>query len=529
MQRTYQRLPNGSYMSQPRHPITKERVTITAETADELEAKLRRFREVRSDINFGLTQNEAEARLKPAIGIRMLIDECFELYVKGLNRSREKAAWAWEKRLQPYFGGMAVIELTADKMKAWEAEHQRLGFAKATIGLAYDMLAAAVNLQIPAVVPGLPWGKWRPARETKDELYVPKRPAIWNLASAKAIVREAAADDESSWRAGRYSCYATIAMVLILTGMRQAEAAGLGWDHVSIDDASNDVMFIEWQAAKGWSGRHADRPRDEPKDGARRQRMHPAVVALLRQQRAELQRRGWFDANGPVFPAPGGRWLETGIVVKPRRIKRWAERAGLPNPERWCAHSFRHSFVMLEIDANEGDLVSVMERSGHSDLRVIRGYMHARGRLMAAPKVGLLPHEATALRPALESSVVETPLLPRATGDMGEMLAIADEARTRTQAERAKERTKKHDATYDSLEEIYQRWVKAGKPGSQPREITAKARRAYLKGYNRGVRQRASPEKCRAIGKQERGRFMGAWALAMQRLSKRGDPGEAAE
>lgn len=532
MSKKYQRTSTGMLRSQPRHPVTGKRVTITAETQAEMEQKLTRFRVTRSDMTMGLTQNEAEARLAPALGVRMTVDEAWEKYERGLSRSIEKGRWAWRKRLAPWFSGKNIIQLTGDLLRAWEADHIRAGFAMATIGLAYDMLAAAINLQVPAVVPCLPWGKWRPARESKDELYTPKRPALWDMASFEALAAAAARDDEEAWRKGRYSVYCLTTMLLVLTGLRQGEAAGLGWDHVSIDDPSNDVLFVEFQAGPNWFKRWGDRPLDPPKDGARRQRLHPVVKKLLLNQRAQLQVRGWYRADGPVLPAPGGKWLRGGEVVKPSRVKRWAAAAGLRDPEKWCAHSMRHSFVMLELEANQGDLISVMERSGHSDLRIIRGYMHAKGLGMAAAKVDLQLARGEAMMPALDgSSAFGPPLLEAPALDESQATALLEtniSAFTRATEARQEAAVRKRDESYDSFDDVYARWVAAGRPSKQPKEVTARARRAYLKGYNRGVRKREPAERCAALGKQERGRFIGAWRLFLQRMAKVSG-GEAAQ
>ena len=325
MSKNFQRTADGKrYMSQPRHPVTGKRVTITADTVGELQAAMSRFRNVRTNMKMGQTVAEAENSLAPALGVRMTVDEAWSSYESGLDRSREKAESIWERRIKPWFSGKSLWEMRADIMRQWEAEQRRAGFARATVSLAYDMLAAAVNLQVPTVIPCLPWGKWRPERESKDELYTPKRPAAGDMATFKTLVLQASADDEAAWRRGRYSVQARLTIFLGLCMLRQGEATGLSWDHVDVDspidiehpENNRHVLFVEFQAAKGWKKRHTERPRDQPKDGARRLLMHVAIVAMLREQREELIRRGWYRQDGPVWPGPAGAGSKRGACSR---------------------------------------------------------------------------------------------------------------------------------------------------------------------------------------------------------------------
>jgi hypothetical protein len=347
------------------------------------------------------------------------------------------------------------------------------------------------------------------------------------MATFGRLVKQAADDDAENWKRARYSVFTRLLIFMGLCGLRQAEAAGLGWDHVSIDEPvdeglrvnpPNDLLVVEWQAARGWQSRHADRPRDIPKDGARRLRLHPVVRKLLRDQRVELVRRGWYRGDGPVWPGLAGRWLETGRVLSPERIKKWARLAGLPNWEKWCGHSLRHTAIMLEIVACNGDLISVMQRSGHSDLRIVRGYMHSMGGQLPPSRIELSAGDAEAMMPALDGDSVDGMRLLEAPP-----LDLPDESILRAEAEQHRTETKraKHAATYDTLEAVYRRWVAAGKPGDRPIEITERARRHYMKGYNQAKREGRSKAKCAAEGKLERGQFLGAWGRACARLGKK--------
>jgi integrase len=453
----------------------------------------------------------------------MKVDECWERYAAGLNRSKDKGASVWLKRLAPWFAGKNILELTGDVMRAWEAENRRAGYAMATVRLAYDMLAAAINLQIPMIVPALPWGKWRPERESKDERYVPKRPALYSLETLKMLLAEASKDDVRHWRRGRYSVRSRVALFLALSGFRQGEAAGLGWDHVEIDSDVDDenLVFVQYQAARGWRARHTDRPRDEPKDGPRRLSLHPTLVGLLRLHREELKVRGWYRLDGPVWPGPAGRWLETGRVIQPRALKKWAKAANFPQWEKWCAHSLRHTMVCLELRGSGGDVIGTMKRSGHGSVEVIRGYMHSMGGHMPKSSIGMENASTTRLLPSLDSGGIELQPAPQLPQDKtAELHELEKQAFQTVELEREEEKRSKSARSYDSMEEIYRRWEEAGKPGAKPEEIIARARRAYVAGYNEARRSGASLEDCRRSGKMARGQCLGGWGAAVVRFER---------
>ena len=539
MRRDYQRDANGRYFSQPRDPVTGKRRLVTADSVPQLEAKLARIRDARQDLRLGVSLAEVERRIMPVVAVRMTVEECFARYVAGLQRSKAKGESIWKNRLAPTFGKRAVWELTADVMRAWEGEQRRHGHALATVKLAYDMLAAAINLQIPAMIPGLPWGKWRPERERRDERYVPKRPALATLTALRALVRGAAESDKMHWQRGRYSVNARCVVFMALTGLRQGEAVGLAWDRLQID-GGEPVMVVEYQGAQGWPSRHADRPRDVPKDGVRRIHLHPTCVELLIRQREDLRSRGWYRQDGPVWPKSGGGWRRNGKVLKPSNIQEWAKSAGLARWDEWCAHSLRHSNIMLELLASGGDLVSVMQRSGHSDVQVMRAYMHSMGEHLPHSRIGLGSEESRAMLPSIPASgteITEGAIVVAASGSAwGDMVQTTHATTLELEAAalselgnvatsevvdmRTEARREQRDRSYDPLDVIYSRWQAAGKQGKQPREITDRARRAYMKGYNEALRAcRPLPER-RAEGNQARGRFLGAWVAACRRLER---------
>ncbi len=551
MRKTYQRSPSGKLVSQPRHPVTGRRMTITADTQAEMAAKLARVRESRTDMKLGMSPEEAAHRLRPVTAeLRRTVADYFSDYQKGLTcpGTIEKAASVWRQRLAPWFGKLTPWELDAGRMRAWAAELKQDGYATSTIGMAYSFLASAIGVLVPQVIPALPWGKWRPPRPTKDERFQPKRPAASTLEQLSLILHEARKHDEKKWARGQYSPRARLLLFLALTGCRHGEAAGLAWDCLEID-TDPAILWVRYQCLRGWQARTKiqGRPDDPPKDGQRRQILHPAVVIALRDQRDELKRRGWYRDDGPVWPAIRGHWSKCGKVLRPDMVRVWAKAAGLVRHEQWGPHCFRHTFATLEARGSGGDLKSTMQRTGHSDIRVLQGYLHAIGENL--PPSSIPAFEARPFLPAIEVSgepMFEHALAahPEALAPLGDLALTVGSRQLAIEQARKDAKRELRARARDSFDVIWERWQKRGKTGELPSEVSEMFRRAYVAAYNKkkhelytaaGYRFRGGKwvapatggfdaqeelrtrKSCRAYAARAEGRARGAWKTFYKR------------
>lgn len=395
--------------SQPRDPVTGERRSIYAESEAERDARLLQLDRVRRDVRYGLDPNEATKFARPALGRVLTTNEVWSRYAGSKrDRARRKADGYWRSYIEPYLGARKVWELTADVMAHWVLDLGRTrgrtghGLSPASIWLCYDYIAAACNRVVPRELPGLPWGTWRPEVPRGEDGRVSRREYATSIEELRAIVLQARIEDEKAWRSGHFADLTNRLVVFLLTGMRQAEVAGLAWDMVAID-GQTPLLHIWAQAPAGWRNDWLghDRPPQIPKGRRRRRQvMHPNVVDALRSQRDQLQAAGRYREDGPVFPGHGSEWRNSGRVIAPDRIRGLARAAGLPNPHLWVTHSTRHSFASLEIHASLGDFRATKERTGHSTISQLEGYYHS-GRGMPQSQIPALTPEA--IQPAIQS------------------------------------------------------------------------------------------------------------------------------
>jgi integrase len=388
------------------HPITGRRVKFRSGLETDCEAKRRDIENARAALAAGRSAAEVARELDHPDALTLAT--AWQTYLATRKpRARSKAEQYWRttidlpvtERDRRTLGAYLLAELTAATMGAWAMRlsttggRTGAGRAHATVKLAVDYLAAAIRMvgAEPA------WGRWRPPAVAPPS----ERPWLRSLEELELLLAAAAEEDEQDWRRGRYACRWYLAGFYALTGVRNAEGAGLAWDSLELD-REPPILVVRFQAPKGWTG---ERPRELPKGGRPHvQALHPLAADILRRQRSQLVRLGWYRPDGPVWPAEGGTWHRSGAALRPSSVRRWARKAGLQRPEEWCAHCLRHSFSSLEVVGSGGDLAATARRTGHADLGQLQRYVHALG-------VGL----GTSAIPALtapEFATLPTPAAP---------------------------------------------------------------------------------------------------------------------
>lgn len=134
-----------------------------------------------------------------------------------------------------------------------------------------------------------------------------------------------------------------IVIVLLYTGLRRTEVAGLTWDDVYLLDAQ---LIVRSETAKGGHERMIP--------------LHPRVVDEL-MTTPETERRGAIAGH------PDGRCLShksIGLI-----FERWLNDLGL----RISAHRLRHSCA-TELLISGASLHEVQATLGHADIRTTEGY-----------------------------------------------------------------------------------------------------------------------------------------------------------
>lgn len=517
--RGFQQLANGKWRWQGRDPVSGRRVSVTADTRIELEVRVRRIKHVRDDLKWGdLDPRQAAAALRPALGRSLTVDALWERYFKGLRPDgRDVARSTYERRIKPFLGDKVAWELTETVMREWVARLQADKFAPKTIRSAYDYLRACIRLAVDAgELRGWPWGsfkmgKARPRRE---------RDAARNLEEFAALLIAARELDERDWKAGRYADRTCRFLVMGLTGLRQAEAAGLAWDCVELEASDLELVHVRYQAKRGWVKRWPDgRPQDKPKWYKERTlRLHSSVVVALMHQREQLQARGWYRLDGPVFPGLSGRFRTSGRAIKPECVRELARAAGFARPQDWTTHSLRHSFATLEVVASGGDLQATRARTGHSTIAQLEGYLHRAGRGMAPSRVPALPPE---LVPQPRS---DAPPLPRAEvrvlspgGALVDLMQATHERAASFEAARRDEKRRLRAEAERPFEELAREWLAAGEPPPRPKAVTLAVRRAYVRAYQQALREGGTKREAQAAGRRSQRACLGAWGQTLAR------------
>ncbi|HST50712.1 MAG TPA: site-specific integrase [Pyrinomonadaceae bacterium] len=153
----------------------------------------------------------------------------------------------------------------------------------------------------------------------------------------------------------------------LFTGVRPEELAGLGWQHVSFDEASGcGVARIERVVLrlKGGSFEFAD---PKTKNGRRLvffpAHIHRALVAHRERQFERAAKLGglWREYS-LIFTAPDGGPADVQYIYA-RRLRRLAKRAGIA--ARVTPYTLRYSFATLALLAGELD-VTVSRQMGHA-------------------------------------------------------------------------------------------------------------------------------------------------------------------
>jgi integrase len=337
------------------------------------------------------TKREAEAAMVEALGRvhsgqfvdpgRLTVGEFLEQWIEAVAPGlRESTAASYRmvltKRVVPRIGELRLTSLTPGHLTTMYAqllaEGGRLGRPLSPRSVRYTHTIAG-----RALADAVQWGLLprNPARAAKPPRAVKSDMAVWDAAQARKFLAFVQEDR-------LYAMW----LLMLTTGLRRGEIAGLRWSDVDLDDAviaiqhtrvSVDarVVVVEPKTAKGRRSVALD---------------DMTVQALRSHRKAQLQERlklgkAWQD-SGFVFVR------EDGAPYHPERIlvmfKRHAEAAGLPAIR---LHDLRHTSATLALAAGVHPKV-VQERLGHSSINitldtyshVVKGRQHEAAEKVAA-------------------------------------------------------------------------------------------------------------------------------------------------
>ncbi len=373
----------------PLDPSRKERVSIEGDSEADVIARAKESKQRRRDYKAGII---SDGQLRAAIEVQirggpMPIKEAWDKYVKRCApRTARLAKIHWNYRWAPMWASRSVVELTAENLGEWYRKQKELGLSDKTLLNAWELMHAAIMLQVNGRKIGVP--AWEGFRIKLDKRR-PRREACRNIDEVKRLIIKAREIDARRLLRGQYSDLAFRIGIVFFCGFRNGEAAGSGWDDIDWR-LSNPVLHIIHQAVDGWRRDHPTwtRPLDPPKDGERELVLHENAVGMLLELKRLQEKFGLYRPDGPIFPANlpplptgGGQWRSGSECIKNKTEMRkiWAA-AGLPNVERVVVHSLRHSMGTLEAAASGNDLYHVSLRLGHTRSETSQQYIHSTTR-----------------------------------------------------------------------------------------------------------------------------------------------------
>lgn len=534
----------GTYTCQLADPVRPgQKMRVTASTLGEFEARVSSIQEVRRGLTLGmLSPEEARKRLGRLQTGTCTVDSLFALFRES-SRKRwgKKAESVWNHRLAPYFSGKRAWELTEDVMRAWEAQELDCKLSRHTIANAFYVIKKSYRLGLArGLVDVIPWKEWHPKYPSKRGA---RREACRNVEELALLLHAGRERDERMRSLGRPqdACVLVKLLALTLSGLRQGEAAALGWDDLELE-ANVPTMHIKHAVQENWwrDNPQWPRPLDPPKTGVHDPiALNEDLILTLRSHRQALMRMGWYRPDGPVFPGRRGAWRRQPSVLDPETMRELVTAAGLPNVAKWVTHSTRHSYSTLEAAgaaANGIGLRSVMERTRHASMEVLEGYVHAaeRGRVrsqipsLLAAAGAVLPQPSDvgpAVGASLPSAVASRLLGAVASGGAGDlMLSVrrADAARDRPIV-----RHQPRMREGASFRELAREWTLAGFSGV-PEQVTKDAAAAYERRRQQELRAKTPAELANLAARRSRHGVMMAWQKALKAAQTTGGANEAA-
>ena len=544
-----EKMASGAYscrIPDPLNPARRLRITdespaLVASRASDALATIRAVR--RGDIS----PREGRLQLGRTVrGALKVLDVWLEWEKQQPPQQASNLRSMWSRRLAPQFGDLRIWEVDDAALALWEREQVRQGMKPGTIRVSFASLRSACKRAVESgVLSELPWRFYRPRRPARlhdaTAVMSDDREACRNLDELERLVRAARAVDlDHAHRLGRWSDCAARILVITLCGLRQGEAAGLAWDRVGLE-ADPPFVAVDHQVLYGWHKRHPTwtRPQDPPKGGKRRRQvLHPSAVAALELQREALTRRGWYRPDGPVFPSPEtGTWRLSPMAFNRQQFRSIVKAAGLANVDHWVPHSMRHTFSTLESTFGllmaRSDMRAVMNRTGHSSITVLQGYIHASGR--GLPSSAIPELQADVLAPQL-ASVRNLQLAAGQREKRPSALALATSSTTAALVELARETVDAHDAPRvlgpprkrhapkkgaPNWADIAGAWLAGDRDGElkgrdAPAVVTTWAAAHYDRAYRAEMRKSGDKEGAARAGRRARRAFVASWARRLR-------------
>lgn len=378
------------------HPITKQRIWVPKGEAKAIKTSLK---SAKINADLGLISPEAYERIAAARGAKAMpvevvtLKELLVAHWATLAPSTAEMRQINAARIPGQWLSRPAAALTVGEVGAWAA---RLDLAPGTRAHLVAILRGAYDWGRSAeLVRGGPTAWPRIAKKQRA------RAVLGSVEETERFVRAVREYDDQKgtrwlWRV----------LLLLLTGMRQSEAAALRWTSVSwrasytLDDLADlarttdeppsdlgGTVTISITEAARKIRRQLVRGR--PKNQSQRAvtLSSPAALWVCAKLKAEAAAAAEGEA---VFPTQNGQARATAKVIKGELMRKWWKAAALISESHPSAHSLRHSFATLSLRAG-ADVTAIQRLLGHSSSATTHGYLHSlSAQILGSPVEGLL-------------------------------------------------------------------------------------------------------------------------------------------
>jgi len=232
--------------------------------------------------------------------------------------------------------GLRLTELTTEHIADFAAHRQAQGLEIASVNSSLQVLRRALNLAIE-------WG------------VIPTAPKVKLLRGAKHRERVITADEEGRYLASASEPLASVATVLLDTGMRPEECFRLRWEYISFSSGKHGMLLVT-------HGKTAAARRFLP--------LSPRVRTLLEQRWSEAGK----PSEGWIWPAQ-----TESSHIEPFTVKKQHTKAiRLSGVRPFVLYTLRHTFL-TRLGESGCDPWTLARIAGHSSIEISKRYVHPSG------------------------------------------------------------------------------------------------------------------------------------------------------
>jgi integrase len=358
---TVEQLKSGNYRARYTHPLTGERRSAQVTFSNKTDAKLWLSNE-RVSIEQGTWRDMRK--------VTETLDEYGLAWIEQRElktATRDDYLAQWRVHVSPFIGSVRLVDLTTEKVRAWQTNRIQAGAGKSSIAYTYRVISAVCNTAVenqilrsnPCQIKGA--SRVRPAK--RKTLTVEQVIELTNVIAPR---------------------YKALVHMLVWSGLRIGETTALRRSDLQLDsDYPNVSVSRRVKANRSGGGFNWDTPKTDA--GVRTVALPQYVVPILQNHLNQFVEPG---DESLVFATSLGN---PAVCAGSDAIRTALRSIGC---EHLTAHDLRgtHATLARELGATD---VQVRDRLGQSSLQATAIYMHGtdRGDREIADRMGKLAEQ----------------------------------------------------------------------------------------------------------------------------------------